>query len=257
MRPSYLLISLFAFICVSCTDMKVTTHRQYIKNDNVKKIALFEVLITKPFQPVLPLLDAAPFNNKTNKLADEIMDSEKKRINNVREILANGMAMKYNADIIYGKELQNLPNFGSLKKKIENKQSLATKNDNFPIILQADGEFNVFPFEKGKVEHYFINNDYPTTMATICGDLEVDAVAVNVSYLNFQGVTSFGISCNSRLNSALFIFDKNGRTLGHATVISKVVKVRGKMIEDFDLILDEFPTILSSLAEQLVNPKTK
>jgi hypothetical protein len=247
---------LFSFL-FSCTEMKVTTHKQYIKNDSVKKIALFEVLITKPFQPILPLLDAAPFNGKVNKRADEIMDSEKKRINSFRDALAQNMAFKYNAEIIFGKELQSNVNFEALKKKIENKNAMLTGNDNFPIIMAADGEFNAFPFEKGKVEHYFINNNYRNEVETICKDLNVDAIAINVSYLNFQNVQSFGISCNARLNSALFIFDKVGNTIGHASVYSKINSIRGKTIGDYDLVLDEYQTIIVPLAEELVNPKHK
>lgn len=240
----------------SCLNMKVTTHIPYRNDTNIKKIAIFEVLVGKPIQAVLPLIDAAAFNSKMNKIADEIMDTQKQKANVYRDALATNMKAQFGCEIIYGKELQNMPNFKLLKNSLANFESLQTRNDNYPIVQIAEGEFNAFPFERGKVNDFFIGSvDYSNVISEICKDLNLDAIAISFTQMNTVGVAAFGISANSRVSTNLFIFDKNGKKIGHGSAYSKVIRIKGKEIADYNMILDEFNVIITPLTEQLTKPK--
>jgi hypothetical protein len=258
MKNRILLFSTLLLLC-SCTAMKVEIPRPFLKSESIKKIALIEVMIGKPVQPILPLLDAAMFNAKMDKISDQVFDAERKKLNNYRETLAFHMKKKFNCEIIYGKELQTLTNFEELKKKVEKKRALNTESNLFPVVLLSDGDFNPFSFENGAVNSFF-REELPATKAyvsEICKQLEVDAIAINFSYLDLRGVTSFGISTNARLNTDLYIFHKDGRWVGHGKAYSQVMKITGREVGEYQIILDEYNTIIDPLTTEITKPKAQ
>lgn len=253
-----LILVISAFTLFSCVEMKVITKTQYIKNESIKKIGVFEVMIGKPIQAVLPLIDAAAFNAKMNKISDQILDAEKQKINFYRDVLSQNLKNTLGSDIFSGNELQSIKGFEQLRKDLEVKHALETNNDNFPIVLMADGEFNIYPFEKGRVDDYLSGNtEFRNLTSEVCEKLNLDGIAINFTQLNTQGVTSFGVTANSRLVTNVYIFDKKGNTIGHGYAHSKVIKVKGKDISEFQILLDEYSVIIEPLVKQLLEPKSK
>lgn len=250
MKKHIYLAVLCSFI-FSCTGMKVTTHMPFIKNESIKKVALVEVIIGKPVQAIFPLIDAGIFNGKMNEISDQILDAQKQKTEAYRETLAKMMKEKFGCEVVYGKELQSHPNFANAKTNLENRKGLETFNDNFPIALLADGEFNIFPFEKAKVREYFETNECRTCIQELCKALEVDAIVVSYSRVNVENVSSFGIIANSRLFSDLYILNKDGRKIGHGAAYSQVLSFNGKEINQFKMLLDEFNIIMDPLTTQI------
>ncbi len=253
---------LFFFIVVlfsSCLNMRVVVNYPFIKSDAIKKIAILEVMIAKPTQAIFPLIDAAAFNAKMNKIADEIMDAERQKLPFYRDILAENMKKKFGCEIVYGKDLQAHPNFENLRAKVEKKEALITKNDNYPVVLLAPGEFNAFAFAKGDVETFFsTNNPIPKGyIAEICKQLEVDAIAISCSRLNVAAVTSFGISSNARLITDFYIFRNDGIEIGRASAYSKGFKISGREVADYKIILDEFSFLIEPLTTQIINSRVQ
>jgi hypothetical protein len=243
----------------SCVNMKVTINTPFLKSESLKKIAIVEVMIGDPVQAIFPLIDAAAFNVKMNKIADEIMDAERQKLPFYRDVIAKNMKDKFNCEIIYGKALQSHPNFEALRKKIEKKEALLTERNNYPVVLLAEGEFNAFAFEKGNVELFFQSNN-PATKAyitEICKQLEVDAIAISYSRLNVAGVNTFGISASARLTTEFYIFRNDGRQVGNASAYSKIFKISGREVEDYKILLDEFSILIDPLTTQITKPKVQ
>ena len=59
-------------------------------------MTLISTYIGKIEQPVLPLIAAAAFNAKTNKIADQIMDMQSKSVDTHREITAKTIEKYFN-----------------------------------------------------------------------------------------------------------------------------------------------------------------
>lgn len=217
------------------------------------------MIIAKPIQPIFPLIDAAAFNSKMNKIADEIMDAEREKLPFYRDVMAKNMKEKFGCEIIYGKDLQAHPNFEALRTKVEKKAALLTGKDNFPVVLLAPGEFNAFAFEKGDVETFFSSNN-PNTQAyvsEICKQLEVDAIAISCSRIDIVGANAFGISANARLITEFYVFRNDGRQIGNASAYSKGFKISGKEISDYKIILDEFNFLIEPLTKQITNARVQ
>jgi hypothetical protein len=247
-----LYLSLFLLLLCACTGMKVTIHKPFVKSESTKKIAVFEVILGKPVQGIFPLIDAGIFNGKMNKIADEISDVQRKRVTLYRETLSAQMKKKFGCEIISGKDLQALSGFAGVKEKLEKKQSLLTGNDNYPVMYLADGEFNIFSFEKGRVHDEEITTK--SEVAEICKALEVDAIAINYTRINVENVGSFGISANARLFTDLYIFKNDGRKVAHGAAYSEVTSIHGKEVADYIMLLDEFTLIIDPLTSQLISP---
>ncbi len=241
-----------------CISMQIITDTPFIKTNTVKKIAIIEVMVGKPIQAIFPLIDAGIFNQKMNKISDQIMDIERKKASLYRDALATQMEKKFGCEIIYGKKLQELPNYEILRKDLENKNALLTENDNFPAVFLADGEFNAFSFEKGKVNTYFSKNLSTSTAAIeLCKNLDVDAVAISYTHIYTHNVTSFGFSANMRLFTYLYILDKKGVKIGEGSGLSNLVSIRGKEAVDYNLVLDEFNILINPLTTQLLSPTSR
>jgi len=130
-RISTLAIIVLAF--TSCSTIRVNYYGNKVVP--VQKIALVSTMIGKIQQSPIPLLDAAVFNAKTNKIADQIMDMQKKAVDKYQVLVASGLKNNFNCQVIYADSLHNLPGFVVIKEKYNFKNGLRLKSDNYPFIF--------------------------------------------------------------------------------------------------------------------------
>lgn len=255
LRAMSLAIIVIAF--TSCATMKINHYGK--KLDNVQNVALFSTMIGKIQQPVLPLIDAAAFNEKTNSIADQIMDLQKKNINNYQKIVVSSLKNNFNCNILYADALHALPVFAEIKERFDYKNGLRIENDNYPFIINAKDDVNPFRFEKGNVLKYFNNSaNYREVMTEIGKRLNTDLIAVSYSTLTVAGVGMFGIYGTLRLDTYLYLFDKEGNLISDAHAWSKPTNISGKKIDEYGAQLDNLSVIIEPMMNKLIlNYKNK
>jgi hypothetical protein len=256
-RISTLAIIVLAF--TSCSTIRVNYYGNKVVP--VQKIALVSTMIGKIQQSPIPLLDAAVFNAKTNKIADQIMDMQKKAVDKYQVLVASGLKNNFNCQVIYADSLHNLPGFVVIKEKYNFKNGLRLKSDNYPFIFTAKDDINPFNFDNGNIDSYFRDSlNYKSTISEISKKLNTDLIAVSYSTLA-TGAGSFGIYGQLQLVTILYIFDKNGDLLSKSSNMSKPTNISGSDIEEYRSQLDNLSLLLDPMLIKVVtnfqNPPVK
>jgi hypothetical protein len=240
MKTNFLKLSAWAillFTFASCSTIRVSYYGR--SEEKVKKIALVSTMIGKVDQQIFPLIDAAIFNAKVNKIADDIFEMEKRNVDKLRDRVGESLAANFKVNVIYGDSLYKLSEYGELKKKFDFKRALDTNNERFPFIIIPKKEINPFMFEKGNVISYFneTEKNYTQPISSIANKLKVELVAVSYSYIS-TGAGSFGISGVAQAITYLFIFDKKGNLISSSTNFSKGTVVSGSNVDHFNTEID-------------------
>ena len=128
-----------------------------------------------------------------------------------------------------------------------------TGNSNFPIVLLADGELNVFRFDNGNAVRYFTRESrYPRLISNLCQELGVDAIAVSITHFEVMRVGAFGINGSLRLSTHLFVIDgERGAMVTRGMVGSPPMSISGSELVDYKLKLNQFSEILDLLFSSL------
>lgn len=246
--------TLFAVLILmfsSCSTIKVNYYGP--KVENVQSIALVSTMIGKIQQPIFPLIDAGMFNEKTNSIADQIMDIQKKNINNYQKVVAGSLKRNYNCKVILGDELLAIEGYKQLQDNLNNKKNLRIENDHFPYIISAENDIYPFPFVKGNVLNFFKTPENYRSITTEIGKtVGTDLFAVSYSTLAIGGVGYFGIYGTLYLVTYLYIFDKDGNLVADASSISKPTSVSGKQIDEYRDQLDNISIILDPMMQKLL-----
>lgn len=244
-------------ILASCATLKVNYYGK--KVDKIQNITLLSTMIGKIQQPVFPLIDAAAFNGKTNSIADQIMDLQKKNIDNYREIIASSLKKNFNCEVIYGNSLQEKPEFIEIKEKFNFPNALRIENDNYPMIIVSSNDINPFKYEKGKVVPFFKEpSNYKNVISEICKINNSNLLAVSYSTLTVTGAGMFGAWGFLRLDTYLYLFDRDGDLISDSQTWSKQSKISGKDIEQYKSQLDNLSIILEPMMSKvIVNYQTK
>jgi hypothetical protein len=245
----------------SCsTTLKVRTTIAQKPLPKLNTIALVSAQITPIVQPLIPLIDAAAFNKKTNSIADQIMDEQKKRVDKLRQTLAENMGKYFQSTIRYGAELQADKNFAVISSKYNFVNNLRIESNNFPYIMIASGDINPFPVDKAKIVQFFKDPiNYKQIAKDICTTLGTDAIAVSYTNLFVINAAAFGMSGGLSLNSILYLFDKDGDMIASGSYYSNPTMINGKEINDYRMKLDEYNAvcdlIVSKTATDYITPK--
>ncbi|TVR76013.1 MAG: hypothetical protein EA409_13835 [Saprospirales bacterium] len=250
--PLVALLSGLLFLS-SCGPPKAISRIHVNEKKDFERVALIQVMFSQFNQPVLPLLDAAAFNGKINRLAPEIMEMQEEYLDDIRHMVVERMSEFLSGEIVYGEKLQALMREKGFAETHNFNENLLTGNNNFPLVLLASGEFNVFRFEKGNALHYFTRDSrYPRMISHICEKLGVDAIAVSVSYFEVTRVGSFGMNGSLRLNTHLFVMEGDRGSMAiNAMTASPPTTIPGNELHDYKIVLDHFPEIIDLLFTEL------
>lgn len=281
MKNNYLKVlslAIAAIVFASCAKMKIKYYGK--KVEKVESIALFSTMIGKIQQPFFPVLSSAIFNEKTNAIADQIIDLQKRNIDNCREIVALSLKKNFNCKILYADSLHALAGFAELKRKFDFKnslryadtlhaqtqpaglldqiglnRSLRSENDFYPLIITAKDDINPFQFKKGDVPKYFYNSaNYKAVIAELGKKTNTDLIAVSYSALDVTAAGRFGITWygDLQLYTCLLLFDKEGDMIASAYTYSKPTRISGEKIEKYKEQLDKLQTIFEPMMNKVI-----
>lgn len=254
----YLILLLGILVLSSCAKVRVLTVKPYSGAYSGKTMGYFPAYFGPIKQPVLPLIDAAAFNAKTNEIADQIMDMQKQKIDTIREQTRRTIEENYGFHIVTSRELENDTAFITLREKYNNLRALLVDDKNFPIITMASGDINIFNFQDGNVTEYLSNpQNSKYSVKQICNMLGLDGLIITYSRFNVIGVTGFGISGNIRLETYLYVYNQEGDLIAEGVVASKPEIIGGKYVEEYSNRLYDYPMLIKLLVLKLANEVTQ
>jgi len=216
---------------------------------NVKSVALISTLLGKIVQSPIPLLDAGPFNKKTNSIAPLIIEEEVKSIDGIREAIATSIKNHLNCEVVYGNTLVAKPEYAEVIKKFNYPDGLRIDDENFPKIIIPKDEANLFRFTDGKKVANFLKDAENTqnTASEICKLLGTDFVAVSYSSMMVKSYGWFGGHADLCMSSFIYFYDREGKLAGYGTNISKTVSAVGDDVMDYRTVLNALPDILDKM----------
>ena len=240
---------LVTFLFASCSTLKIKfSSTQPEKVDN---IALFSTYLGIQL-PVLPLLDAAVMNDKTNSISVEINDLMKENVDIIRQNIAKALEDGLRCKVIYGDALHTMPGFSELKGSYNFEAALETGKEKFPYFFISGGDFNAFNFKWPKSAQYFQDPvNYKATISALCQKLKVDYIVVSQSII-MPVPGSILIPASLYLFTNLYLFDKTGNMLVSARNNNKEpVRFKANDVEGYNQILDIHPSVVNPIIDKI------
>lgn len=242
----------------SCVSMKLKTSIPYQEKD-MKKVALMPVMIGEFIQPIIPLLDAAAFNNKTDKLAGDIMLEEQKHVNKMTAYVDSTLERHFSeVEVLTYDDFVGHQGYAELKKTCANLKALYTGDDDFSKVLIPEEEVNMFDYNEGKVVQFFKDSaNYKQRAIELCDKLEVDAVALCYSNMTVTGVSMFGISGALVLATQLYVINEEGKMVANGYVVSMPSTISGSDLSEYKMKIDEFYPNFDRLVYDIIHSVEK
>lgn len=249
MRVLLIIVSVITVCLSSCISTKVVVNTVHANGLPIDSLNLVSTMIGPLWQPVLPLIDAAVFNEKTNKISDQILDEEQKITKTFKSVLVNSLAEKLPAVIVTG---SSFTSENALKYKVEN--GVQVDNKNFPIVFFSEGDMNMIDFGKSKnVNEIFKNNEkLKSRVSRFASDLNIKTVLISYNRLSVIGAGMFGLTGSLRLESYLYLYKYNGDLLLDAYGWTKPTSIDGKDISHYKSQLDNFKELTDLLSDELI-----
>jgi hypothetical protein len=241
-----LLIALFTLS--SCSTLKVAFPTSY--TDKVGKTALISTYIDLQ-KPVLPLLDAAVINGKTNSISSEITSMFIENVKIVRENVAKLLMENLNCEVIYGDDLHNMSGFKSAKATYNIEGALMKNDNNFPEIAADIEDIHPFQFENGKVVAFFKKPaNYKSVISGICQKLQVNNLAVSFTLLiTAPGSIYYRSSVGN--TSYIYLFNQNGDCIASGSNITPAIPFKAGEVEGYQLSLDKQSETIQQAIEKI------
>jgi hypothetical protein len=235
-----LLVILFS----SCSPLKVT-----LSSGNsipIDKIAVVSTFLRMD-KPVVPLLDAAVMNEKTNSIAAPINTTFEENIDIMRDSVANILQKELKCEVFYGEKLHGIPGFNELKAKYNFDYALDTKDSNFPQIISANNDINPFDFKDQRIEEYFKTaSNYAKTIAVFTKAIDVSYVAVSLTLIKPSPGSLF-IPATLYLVNYIYVFDKNGNCIASGRNSLPPVSYKPNEPEGYQEVLDTYSATVNPI----------
>lgn len=244
------IIILTSLLLGSCLSTKVKVNTIYTNGVALDTINLLSTMIGPLWQPVLPLIDAAAFNGKTNKISDLILDEEQKIIESYKAILVSNLTEKLKKGILTGSDFTSEP---ANRYKVGN--SLQVDSKNFPVVFFSKGDLNIVDFGSAKnINSIFKDNQQiKAGVIKLATDLKLKTVLLSYNRLSVVNAGMFGATGNLRLESYLFLYRANGDLLIDAYGWTKPTAINGKELSDYKFQLDNFQELANLMSQQLTS----
>lgn len=238
-------------VTISCflfTSCGILTTADYNKNFVApKKIALITTNIGPTFQPTFPLIDAAMFNEGTNAIAPEIVKMQARQVNNIEKLVVANLGTALRCEVVSPEKLRELSNFKEIEATTDLHKPLNTTSEVFTNFILSDKSLFPFQHTNNLLEYLNTNTTYQPVLAKICQSLSVDMLAISYWRLNVVQAGAFGIYGSLRLESQLFLFDKNGKLAAKGFSHSYPTQVEAKDIGDYAEQMGFAETVLKTL----------
>jgi hypothetical protein len=242
--PLIIIVVLFA----SCASLKVKVNTSHTGGLAIDTLYLVSTMIGPVVQPVIPLIDAAAFNAKTNKIADQILDEQQKSVDNFRSILVNVLEQELPVVVVTGNEFDSDP-AGRYKVR----SGIQVDNKNFPMAFFGEGDMNMIDLGKGRnvVDIFKDNTANISSISRFASDLGISNVVLSFSRLNILSVGMFGGSGNIRLETFLYVYGADGELLLDAYAWSKFNTINGRELSQYKYELTNFNPLIKLIVQEL------
>ncbi|MCA1762764.1 MAG: hypothetical protein LC664_07215 [Flavobacteriales bacterium] len=129
----------------SCIGPKFTASTKTGQPIPLDTLNLVAVMIGPVYQPTLPLIDAAAFNGKTNKIANDLIKAEEERIEAIKADFVETLKQKLPVVVRTANELES---YQVDAYRIE--KAATSENKNFPLVLFGEGDLSFQQYGKMK-----------------------------------------------------------------------------------------------------------
>ncbi|MEO0333739.1 MAG: hypothetical protein AAF223_19040 [Bacteroidota bacterium] len=245
---SFIILVIGVLLTTACASTRVRVNTPYEGGIPVDSLNLVSVMLGPIWQPVLPLIDAAAFNEKTNKIADQILTEEQKRIEDYKAILVASLSEKLRSNIVTSNNF-TCPEAEPYRVK----EGVQVDNKNFPVVFFGDQDMNMLDLRKGKnIDMMFKSNKtLQANIAKYAADLKINNVLLSYNRLAVINVGMFGITGNIRLESYLFLYNAQGQLVMDTYGVVKPTSINGKELNDYKFQLDNFRVLAELTSQEL------
>ncbi len=232
------------FLLASCAGPKFTVETRTGQPIPIDTLNVLAVMIGPMYQPAVPLIDAATFNGKTNKIANEIIRAQEDRIDSLKEGLITTLREKLPVVVRTANELERE---GIEAYRVE--KAIQSENKNFPLVLFGKGDLSFRQYGKMQNLNKEIesNDELAANVAIFAEKFNLSNVAICYNRLAVISVGPFGGTGMLRLETYILVFNRNGEVIIDATGLLEPISISGKELEDYTSELDKYKVMQNLL----------
>ncbi|MFN2394703.1 MAG: hypothetical protein ABR597_03345 [Bacteroidales bacterium] len=249
MAKKITVILITALMLSSCITTKVQVNSKYPGVIPIDTLNLVSVVYGPVVQPVIPLIDAAAFNGRTNKISDQILEEQKGMTEVYKKILLRNLNNRVTTYIKTGDYFTD-----ETAQPYKAKEGILIDNKNFPVVW-FDGEgMNLWDYGKGTNVRAIFESDpqLKSRIAKFAREMNINNVLVSFNRLAVIGVGMFGSTGNIRLESYLYLYDANGNLMMDAYGWTKPSSIGGRELYEYQAQMDKFEELVVLLSNELV-----
>ena len=236
-------------LTTACIGPRVVTNTQLARPVPVDTTAFVSTVAGPPVQPVFPLLDAAAFNGKTNKLADRILAAQAEAVEVFRDTLLTALRAQLPATVVTAEAIHDDASAARLRGGGE----VSTKREHFPVAHLANGDLLLTDLAAEHVPNRLFATS-PALRAKVAAAAEASgAEVVLVAHANLAVVSAgaLGVFGTARMEARLFLFDRKGIERAEVFAQSELESIPGNRLEDYTRIVGTLSSLADDLAAEL------
>ncbi len=239
--PKLIILSLVLFLTLpQCAVKKVL-----MTSGTIDKIALLSTTVN--FQQQAGISGpAAVARGQFNNRAEEINTIMSQYVDTLHNAVASNIKNQLGSQVLYGKELHDLPQYSELKKKYEIVDALNKEDDHFPEVLISTGDFNFYISEtKSGPMHggYVVTlkaDELKNTIIDLCKDLNVNYIAVAQFVLTGFKATILAAT-DTHFIYTLLIYNQDGDIIAQSGNFESTVKFfKNDLIGSFSTMIETY-----------------
>ena len=209
-----------------------------------EKIAVLEVIISPPELPVAPLIDAALYNAKFEKIIPNVIEEQQICVNRFDTFLGETLQSISNCKVLYGNYLYNSKEYRSLRSIVKT-FDLSYNDDDFPEINIPDGAYNFFDFYDTQHPLFYFEDDeiliiIKPRIATIAKELGVSGLIIGVSTEIVLYAGLFGSTGAKFLKTKIYYFNSEGDLMANGISNSDASTASASSLSDYIFHLNKY-----------------
>ena len=215
-----------------------------------KKIALVELLIGPPDAPPFPLIDAGIYKGAFHKIAPQLLDIHKEKIDSLTEQIGTALKNAGGAECIFGKQLIAASGY---KDAVAEGKPLTLQNKFFPEATITTGTTNILDLgSQNFIDNLLDNNKPPAeVLAKLAASLQVDGTVIGIITVPTLNVGAFGFSGVRIAKLSLYFFDAQGKFHLKGYASTKPDGSGPGNIEHYAMTLEKSGVLASDLANAI------
>lgn len=217
-------------------------------------IAVVQFVVSPPYQPTFPLIDAAIYNSDVEDIVPDILEINKDKANELADYTFEFFRDSTTLNLLVGEVYYNSEEYSNLKSSIKS-YSLELDDDDlfeFAIPKNSQNYFDMFESFPGGYFDDIATDETPNkTIKKIAEILDREIVAV-IATVNIPNSPGFFSSKWGTSNSVgLYFFSRDGKKLATVGTSSPNFPVSGDDPEGYGKLLNLYKQSISKIAKEL------